>query len=308
MQRKKRTYHPFKHLPVKKSLWALRYRAYLVLLLVCLLPIFAANNANFQQTITFLGFKVMRINPIYSLIQPFDQSITDIVKDIISQEKTTINLTGINVAELEEGLQNQLDIARKQPLDSLIPRPINPAIKAFFKYPDYNINAPVIYSKLEDFFETNADGSFKRNDKGQFIPIEEKAEDIARGNYESVPIQRLLKDGIVHIAYTVDPGEIGNSYIVGHTSNFSSVQSAYNFIFKPIERRSKVGEEFVVYDKYGRELKFKVFEVLEIGAEDTKTAYKRYEDKRVVTLQGSILDSNFQPTKRWLTRGELVLP
>ncbi|NJK71317.1 MAG: hypothetical protein HC932_03645 [Thermales bacterium] len=44
---------------------------------------------------------------------------------------------------------------------------------------------------------------------------------------------------------------------------------------------------------------------------NTKEAYKTFGNKRVVTLQTSILELvpglGLQPTKRWLTRGELIL-
>ena len=120
-----------------------------------------------------------------------------------------------------------------------------------------------------------------------------------------------MVDGIVHIAFTADPGDIGNSYIVGHSSNFSSVKSDYNTIFKPIESVSKPGEEFILWDDCGRELKFKVFETLRIEEGDVNEAYKIYPDKRVVTLQTSILTfvpgKGLTPTHRWLTRGELVM-
>jgi hypothetical protein len=81
--------------------------------------------------------------------------------------------------------------------------------------------------------------------------------------------------------------------------------------FKPLERRSQVGEEFVIYDRFGRELKFQVFEAFEIGEQGSDLALQNYPDKRVVTLQTSILEfipgQGFKPTKRWLTRGELAV-
>ena len=130
-----------------------------------------------------------------------------------------------------------------------------------------------------------------------------------------IPIQIKLRDGVVHLTeevhpYSVMPGEIGNSYIVGHSSNYSWVKSNYNEIFKPLEKRTQVGEEFIIYDKYGRELKFKVFETILIEETDTATAFKLFEGRRVVTLQTSVLTWRggvLIPTHRWLTRGELVL-
>jgi sortase (surface protein transpeptidase) len=282
------------------------------LLALVVLPNLVASNANTQSDIRFIGYEEVTTNQIFTKIAKNDTvKIADLAQDISRQvlplDKKSI-MARTNLSDLEQSLQNQIQITLKLPIAKIILKPPNPQLKEFLRYPEYNINAPLVYSKLSDFFESDDKGILKRDSKNQLIPIVENPADIAKGNYESVPIQRLLKNGVVHSAFTVEPGEIGNSYIVGHSSNFSTVQSAYNYIFKPIEKRSKVGEEFFIFDRDGRELRFRVFEVLEIQAEDVGAAYKNFGDKRVVTLQTSILDANFQPTKRWLTRGELVLP
>jgi hypothetical protein len=184
-----------------------------------------------------------------------------------------------------------------KPLGDIVQKPTNPQFKNFLRYPKYNINVPVIYSSFEDLFEKNPDGTIDFSKPRDNDPIES-------------PIQVKLRDGIVHMAFTPQPGEIGNSYIVGHSSNYSSVKSSYNTVFKPIESKSKVGEEFIIYDRFGRELKFRVFEAIRITAEDGAQAYKNYPDKRVVTLQTSVLTltrNGYQATHRWLTRGELIL-
>jgi hypothetical protein len=60
------------------------------------------------------------------------------------------------------------------------------------------------------------------------------------------------------------PGEIGNSYIVGHSSNFSSVISPYNEVFKPLVYNSKINDRFYVWDQNGRKLIFRVYENIEL--------------------------------------------
>lgn len=82
-------------------------------------------------------------------------------------------------------------------------------------------------------------------------------------------------------------GEVSSGsffYIVGYSSNYSYVFSVYNEIFKFIERISKIGEIFYVYDKDGRELKFEVFEILVIEVGDIEMVYKFFEGCRVVIL------------------------
>jgi hypothetical protein len=172
-------------------------------------------------------------------------------------------------------------------------------------YQKYGIIAPLIYSSDDEVYLKKPDGSF---DKSQFIP-----EDPENNDHLAIPLQRLLVKGVVHIASTPEPGELAtnlSSYIVGHSSNYPSVKSDYNTIFKPLESISQPGEEFTIFDKDGRELKFKVFETLKIAEEDSNEAYKAFPGRRVVTLQTSILgykNGKYGAISRWLTRGELFM-
>ena len=190
-------------------------------------------------------------------------------------------------------------------LSEIVKTPEKCEKKNWLSYPKYSVEANLQNQSFEEFFEKDD------QDKINFDkPIQEKQSDINAGNYESVPIQRLLKTGIVHMPITPQPGEVGNSYIVGHTSNFASVQSEYNTIFKPFESKSEVGDEFFIFDHKCRKLKFRVFEVKAIKSAEIVEAYKMFDNKRVVTLQGSILEyvnGYLEPTKRWLTRGELIV-
>jgi hypothetical protein len=173
--------------------------------------------------------------------------------------------------------------------------------KNWLSFAKYGVEAPVVNGSFGDFYNYNSSGEINLNSE-----IQEDKNAIANGNYESVPVQKLLKAGVVHLPISPAPGQVGNSFIVGHTSNFPQVQSAYNKIFKPFESKSRVGDEFTIWDHKCRQMTFRVFEAFAIGEYDTATAYQNMGNRRVVTLQGSILDTNWQPTKRWLTRGELV--
>jgi len=210
----------------------------------------------------------------------------------------------------KEAQKNKGQKVRQLSLDDLIPRPKNPDPSKInlLLYPKYNIRVPIIYTEAKDFYHTNPDGSIDFN-RPFYRP------DMTPFEKTQIPIQIKLRDGVVHLTeevypYSVMPGEIGNSYIVGHSSNYNWVKSNYNEVFKPIERKSQVGEEFIIFDQFGRELKFVVFEVLLISESDIETAFKLFEGRRVVTLQTSVLTRQggvLLPTHRWLTRGELVL-
>jgi hypothetical protein len=299
-------------------LFALKYRIFIILVLLISTPIIYASNANSPQSIDAIGYEKIASNGIITKISKIGFGSSGVSIGQIAQEIAANNLTfsyGKNINSDQDVLKNiqgvvtgQIEKSKKLPLNDLVPIPDNPQLVSFLRYPKYNINVPVQYAGLKDLFQTNEKGDFLKDKNGSYLPIEE---DVARDGPLGVPIQRLLIDGIVHIGFTPQPGEIGNSYIVGHSSNFNSVQSNYNYIFKPLEQISQVGEEFFVYDKSGRELKFVVFETKSILEKDVAEAYKDFGDKRVVTLQCSILEfvpgKGLQPTKRWLTRGELVL-
>lgn len=190
-------------------------------------------------------------------------------------------------------------------LDQIIAAPQNPEKKSWLSYPSLGIEVPIVYSSLEDLFQTNPDGSLNFTK-----PVEESKSAINNGNYESTTFQQKLTQGVLHLAYSPAPGEVGNSYIVGHSSNYTSVQSNYNQIFAPMVQKTQPGDKFTIYDSEGRTLNFKVFEALPVGQKEVNVAYKSYEDRRVVTLQASILTkvgNSWQPTQRWLTRGELEI-
>jgi sortase (surface protein transpeptidase) len=182
-------------------------------------------------------------------------------------------------------------------LDNLIKPDLQPQKKNLLIWEQYGILAPIQWASFDDFFGRDDVGNINFKKQIDNDPIDS-------------PVQVKLKDGVVHLPFSPLPGEVGNSYIVGHSSNFLSVKSQYNEVFKPIERVSKPGEEFFIYDNEGRELKFRVFEAIAVGEADRNEAYKKFGDRRVVTLQASILErvgKNLLPTKRWLTRAELVI-
>jgi LPXTG-site transpeptidase (sortase) family protein len=163
-----------------------------------------------------------------------------------------------------------------------------------FEFEKLNIKAPIQYAKLNDVFEQDKNGIIDTSK-----PIKE---DLSNGVL-STPVQRLLTKGIVHLPYTPNPGEVGNSYIVGHSSNYSSVKSDYNYIFKDLNK-AKTGDEFSLTDSdNGKKISFKVFEIEEIDGKDIEKAYKKFNDKKVVTLQASILVDG-KPLKRLLVRGQ----
>jgi hypothetical protein len=297
--------HPRSHLSRSRTFWSLRYKIYVVLLLVMVTPLLTTTNPSTPNRAITPGQTLEPVNFLYSNVLNSKDSLPNLVRSVIGVDP----FEPLNIQFEDQNFANEVLATQKKTLNELVRIPKDVKYRGWLIYPKFGVNAPVIFSQLEDIYETNKDGIFKKNGNGQLIEILEKEEDIKAGNYLSTPTQNLLTKGAVHLANSSDPGELGNSYIIGHTSNFPSVVSDYNFVFKPFNQKSSAGDEFIIFDREGRELHFEVFETLTIKAEEGGLAIskERFKDERVVTLQGSILDFYQQPTQRWLTRGRLVL-
>ena len=328
-----------------RSIWQYRYRFYAVLIAVILSPIFYANSTDVIANVNLPSdqFRLVESNIIASRVQRVQAPVlaraqapdpgNPAIVPVTDNDRLYIDGTGdeitkelrqagydvsymsaepfvdlnlpLPVEKKEEVINREQYIENtKKSLNSVKPKPNSPQYTNFLRYPKFNVNSPIIYSSFEDLFNKKPDGSIDFTS-----PITEDSNNVNSKNALNTPIQRLLVNGIVHLAFTPQPGEIGNSYIVGHSSNFSAVKSNYNQVFKPLESRTREGDEFIIYDRFGRELKFKVFEVKKIPEEDVSEAYKNFPDRRVVTLQTSILgyrNGRLAATHRWLTRGEMV--
>ena len=206
--------------------------------------------------------------------------------------------------KLEEFIPKKTDL---EPQD--VEPKTNLVKKNLLVFPKYKIEAPIIHLTFDDMYP--------RDKLGNTNFAEEVNYPLDRTNCQNPayrdtchPVQKALEKGVVHLPMSVHPGEIGTSYIAGHTSNWQFIKSSYNSIFKPMEGQTKVGEDFFVYDNWGRKLKFRIFESLEIRADNLVEAYRKFGDRRTITLQGSVLkwtNGGLQPTHRWLSRGELVV-
>jgi hypothetical protein len=337
-------------MPKKKKiwfrLWVFRYRFYALVVIFVISPlVFYASDVNIPENVAVegMGYEIVGNNFIASKIQRTPTKIITLAQNdqpknnsdqtppsqievgeeqitvydksgkILTQQLKQVGIDmgfissqhiqelGGSILAKEVELTKEEQKAIPKTLDEVVSRPVDPVPESrrnILIYDKYKIRVPIIYTTFEDLFNQNPDGSFNFSSAKDTSPIESA-------------VQRKLEKGIVHLAYTPAPGEVGNSYIIGHSSNYSSVVSPYNRVFQPIQEKSKPGEEFLIYDNYGRELKFRVFESLKISDRDVEEAYKSFGDRRVVTLQTSILgtrDGQIAATHRWLTRGELVVP
>jgi hypothetical protein len=300
-----------------RNLWRLRYRLYsLFIVFLLFLVVFAgsAQTYSYQNVVNTTDFNILNEGLLASEVDPVYSSPNDDEESrlsfIIYNNYNDLSKVGVDQdgkkmegAYLSDGfiVSSPYFDARSVGSDNdnnngggsiadIIKAPSNPQYTNRLFYPKYNINdVPILYSTFDDVFIRSQDGSVVPRDT----------------NARNSSFQRLLKQGIVHLYSTALPGEVGNSYIVGHSSDYAPI-TAYSAIFKPIERRSQPGEEFIIYDNQGRKLVFRVFDTLRITADQADEAYRDFGDKRVVTLQTSIV-VNPNVIDRWLTRGELIL-
>lgn len=80
------------------------------------------------------------------------------------------------------------------------------------KVPKINVNAPIVFSPTPD----------------------------------EETIQQYLQRGIVHYPGTAKPGEVGNTFLTGHSSNFWWVKGNYNYVFVNLDKLT-VGDQAVIY-------------------------------------------------------------
>ncbi|MEI6729139.1 MAG: sortase [bacterium] len=324
-----------------RKIWQLRYRFYAFIVIVVTAPLLFAADKSIPEDVPVngLGYEALASNTFYTQIRKvaveqtvaksdtdpgsyvlignkivvYDKAgriITELLKDqaginmgfIFSQPfvdfGADLGLTPEKVQEVEKKIDQQPADTGPKPLDQVVKTPATAQFKNLLLYDKYKIRVPIIYTTFDDLFEKRADGSFDFT----------KPRDT---NDTKSPVQQKLIQGVVHLAYTPQPGELGNCYIVGHSSNYSFIQSPYNTVFKPLESRSQPGEDFTIFDRFGRELHFRTFETLKIADNDVSTAYKNYSDQRVCTLQTSILgirNGRWEAVARWLTRGVLIDP
>jgi len=59
-------------------------------------------------------------------------------------------------------------------------------------------------------------------------------------------IEANLTKGVVHYQGTANPGQVGNSFITGHSSNFWWIKGNYNYVFVNLDKLA-IGDQAVIY-------------------------------------------------------------
>lgn len=98
-------------------------------------------------------------------------------------------------------------------------------------------------------------------------------------------VQADLKSGVVHYANTASPGQAGNCYIFGHSSDFFWSQGQYKNIFATLPR-VKIGDKILVSGNNGNIYTYVVDEAKIVWPSQTEYLAQDYSKKQL-TLQTS---------------------
>lgn len=116
-------------------------------------------------------------------------------------------------------------------------------------------------------------------------------------------LQKLLLDGVVHYPGTADPGQPGNAYIFGHSSDARWSRGKYKTVLALLPKL-KLGDEIQVTDKAGKIYRYKVKETKIVNPKDLSVLDQGDGSKKMLTVQTSYPIGT--ALRRYLVIGEMV--
>ena len=140
---------------------------------------------------------------------------------------------------------------------------------------------------------------------GKNVPIVEVPDHaLRRGDFDMFDedIQNALRYGVVHYPGTASPGEIGNLFLTGHSSNYPWVESKYNAVFALLPSL-EVGDEYSVFYQ-GELYRYRITEKFEVSPRDVSVLAQPNE-KRMSTLMTCVPVGT--TLKRLILRAEEVM-
>ncbi len=98
--------------------------------------------------------------------------------------------------------------------------------------------------------------------------------------------QDALTKGVVHYPDTALPGEAGNMYIFGHSSDYKWKPGNYKQVFKPLVD-IPIGTVVRITNHEGKLFIYKVTETKIVGPKDTSVLDQQNNERKLLTLQTS---------------------
>jgi len=98
--------------------------------------------------------------------------------------------------------------------------------------------------------------------------------------------QEALKKGVVHFPETAEPGQPGNCFIFGHSSDYWWSGGKYKTVFAVLPNIEK-GTEILASNPSGQTFTYLVTESFVVGPDDTWVLDQKKNAKKILTLQTS---------------------
>jgi LPXTG-site transpeptidase (sortase) family protein len=114
------------------------------------------------------------------------------------------------------------------------------------------------------------------NIKAPIIYVDEETEEV---------FQTALQIGVVHFPGTANPGEFGNVYILGHSSDYAWTKGEYKTVFASLPEIQK-GVEVVISDSEGNPFTYIVTGTKIVSPEEL-SVLAQDKSKKTLTLQTS---------------------
>lgn len=97
--------------------------------------------------------------------------------------------------------------------------------------------------------------------------------------------QEALSSGVVHFPKTAKPGELGNVYIFGHSSDYSWTKGNYKTVFALLTQAA-IGDEITLSDESGKPYTYIVTETKIVSPKDL-SVLAQDQGKKMLSLQTS---------------------
>lgn len=98
--------------------------------------------------------------------------------------------------------------------------------------------------------------------------------------------QKALQNGVVHYPNTAKPGEFGNVYIFGHSSDYAFSVGNYKTVFALLPK-IEIEAEILISNENGDQFVYKIMDKLIVNPNETKYLDQYQNKEQLLTLQTS---------------------
>lgn len=104
-------------------------------------------------------------------------------------------------------------------------------------------------------------------------------------------VMESLQSGVVHLAGTVRPGETGNSFLTGHSSNYWWRGGDYNSVFALLPELKEEDDIFIIF--HGKIKKYKVKKMVEVRKSEV-SSYVTAPSERLTLMTCTPIGTNLR--------------